>query len=228
MPELSIGILGAGKLGTTLARLGVHAGLPILIGSRRPVADLQWVVDTLAPGAKTLSAQEVVAQADVIILALPLSHYRDLDPHAFAGKLVLDAMNYWQEVDGTENTISDLTRGSSEVVQAWLADSFVAKAFNHMGYHDLEIEVERKPTIPRAMAYATDHDRIRSIVERVITAFGFAPLDLGPMRFGLLLEPGSPLFGEAIPVPDFQTKLADIYNQPFGQAIIAERGSKIV
>ncbi|WP_461215850.1 NADPH-dependent F420 reductase [Lacticaseibacillus sp. GG6-2] len=228
MPDITIGILGAGKLGSTLARLGVHAGLPILIGSRRPVADLQWVIDTLAPGATTLSAADVVAQANVIILALPLSHYRDLDPRAFAGKIVLDATNYWQEVDGTANTISDLTHSSSEVVQDWLADSFVAKAFNHMGYHDLEIEVDRHPEVPRAMAYATDHDQIRPVVERVLTAFGFAPLDLGPLRFGLLLEPGSPLFGEAIPTPEFQAKLAGIYEQPFGQAIVAARGGKIV
>ncbi|MFD1485727.1 NADPH-dependent F420 reductase [Lacticaseibacillus baoqingensis] len=227
MPDLTIGILGAGKLGSTLARLGTQAGFKLLIASRRPVDQLQWVIDTLAPGAVTTTADALVAQADVIILAIPLSHYRDLDPQAFAGKIVLDATNYWVEVDGTVNEISDLTHSSSEVIQDWLAQSKVAKAFNHMGYHDLEIEVDRKPTLPRAMAFATDHDDIRPVVTQILSGFGFAPLDLGPLRFGLLLEPGSPLFGEAIPTTEFREKLAKIYDSTFGQKIIAARGNKL-
>jgi predicted dinucleotide-binding enzyme len=227
MPDITIGILGAGKLGSTLARLSMHAGFATLIASRRPVSQLKWVIDTLAPGAVTTTASELIAGADVIILAIPLSHYRDLDPDAFAGKTVLDATNYWVEVDGTVNEISTLTHSSSEVIQDWLPASKVAKAFNHMGYHDLEIEVDRKPTVPRAMAYATDHDEIRPVVEQVVSRFGFAPLDLGPLRFGLLLEPGSPLFGEAIPTDEFRDKLAAIYTSPFGQKVIAARGGQI-
>lgn len=227
MSELTIGILGAGKLGSTLARIGENVGLPIRIASRHSVADLKWVIDTLAPGAVTTTPADLIAQSDVIILAIPLSRYTDLDPEAFAGKIVLDATNYWKEVDGTHNAISDFNHSSSEVVQAHLNKSYVAKAFNHMGYHDLEIEVERHPDVPRAMAYATDHDEIRPTVEHVLRAFGFDPFDLGPLRFGLLLEPGSPLFGEAIPRPDFAAKLASIYDSPFGQHVIAARGGKI-
>lgn len=227
MDEQTIGIIGAGKLGSTLARLGVQAGFNVLIGSRHKVSDLQWVIDTIAPGATTLSTADVIAQADIIILALPLSHVRDLDAKALAGKVVLDATNYWQEVDGTVNDISSLTHSSSEVVQDHLADSLVAKAFNHMGYHDLEIEVDRHPDVRRAMAFATDHDDIRPLVERVITQFGFTPVDLGPLRFGLLLEPGSPLFGAALPEDEFTATLAGIYATPYGQHVIAGRGGRV-
>lgn len=227
MTEPTIGIVGAGKLGSTLARLGIQAQLPILIGSRHKVEDLKWVIDTLAPGAITLTTDEVIERADVIILAIPLGHYLDLDPVKLAGKIVLDASNYWVEVDGTHNNISDFKRSSSEVVQDHLNNSLVAKAFNHMGYHDLEIEVDRHPDVRRAMAYATDHDEIRPTVEHVIKAFGFDPLFLGPLRFGLLLEPGSPLFGEAIPRDEFQDKINTIYDSPYGQKIITERGEKI-
>lgn len=228
MTEPTIGILGAGKLGSTLARLGVHAKFPILIGSHHSVTDLKWVIDTIAPGATTLDAQDVANQADVVILAIPLSHYKELDPQALAGKIVLDATNYWEETDGTHNTISDFKHSSSEVVQAWLKDSYVAKAFNHMGYHDLEIEVDRHPTTPRAMAYATDHQKIRPTVEHILTQFGFDPLYMGGLRFGLLLEPGSPLFGEAIPRAEFQAKIDTLYDTPYGQKIIAARGGKVI
>ncbi|WP_461240829.1 NADPH-dependent F420 reductase [Paucilactobacillus sp. N302-9] len=227
MTKQTIGIIGAGKLGSTLARLGVNADLPILIGSRHKVDDLKWVIDTLAPGASTLSTDEVIQKADIIILAIPLSHYQELDPKALAGKIVLDATNYWVEVDGTHNDISNFTHSSSEVMQDHLKDSFVAKAFNHMGYHDLEIEVDRHPDVRRAMAFATDHDAIRPTVKQVISDFGFDPLDLGPLRFGLLLEPGSPLFGEAIPRDEFQTKLDQIYDSDYGKKLIAKRGGKI-
>ena len=227
MADPVIGILGAGKLGSTLARIGVQAGLSIHIGSRHAVADLQWVIDTLAPGAVTMTAEAVVATSDIIILAIPLNRYRDLDPTAFAGKIVLDATNYWAEVDGTKNLISDFNTSSSEVIQAWLPEARVAKAFNHMGYHDLEIEVDRHPAVPRAMAYATDHESIKPQVEAVLARFGFAPFFIGPLRFGLLLEPGSPLFGAAIPESAFAAELAKIYTSPYGQKIIAARGDQI-
>ncbi|WP_203624432.1 NADPH-dependent F420 reductase [Lacticaseibacillus sp. 866-1] len=227
MTEPVIGILGAGKLGSTLARIATSRRLPTMIGSTHSVADLKWVIDTLAPGAVSATSADVVKKADVIILAIPLSRYKDLDPAAFAGKVVLDATNYWKEVDGTHNSISDFTRSSSEVIQDWLKDAKVAKAFNHMGYHDLEIEVDRHPDVPRAMAFATDHDDIRPLVKQVLTAFGFDPFDLGPLRFGLVLEPGSPLFGEAIPRDQFQAKLDAVYDSPFGKEIIAKRGGPI-
>lgn len=227
MTQPVIGILGAGKLGSTLARIGTSRKLPIMIGSTHSVQDLKWVIDTLAPGAVSATSADVVTKADVIILAIPLSHYQDLNPADFAGKIVLDATNYWKEVDGTHNNISDFTHSSSEVIQDWLKDAKVAKAFNHMGYHDLEIEVDRHPDVPRAMAFATDYDDIRPTVKQVLTAFGFEPFDLGPLRFGLLLEPGSPLFGEAIPRDQFAAKLADIYNSPFGKKITEKRGGQI-
>ncbi|WP_461225601.1 NADPH-dependent F420 reductase [Lacticaseibacillus suihuaensis] len=222
-----IGILGAGKLGTTLARLTVHAGYKTLIASRKPVAALQWIIDTLAPGADTVSASDLTQAADIVILAIPLSQIPALDPLALAGKIVLDAANYWADVDGSTNTYSSLTEGSSEVTQRLLAQSLVAKAFNHMGYHDLEIEVTRHAAEPSAMAFATDHDQIRPAVSELIATLGFAPLDLGPLRFGLLLEPGSPLFGLAEPVPAFQAALANVYESPFGRHVIAARGQRI-
>lgn len=228
MDKQTIGIIGAGKLGTTLARLGTQRGFNINIGSRHSVQDLKWVIDTMAPGAVTMSTPDVIEHSDIIILAIPLSHHRDLDPAALAGKIVLDATNYWKEVDGTVNTISSMKESSSEVIQAYLQDSLVAKAFNHMGYHDIEIEVDRHPEVRRAMAYATDHDEIRPVVEAVLTQFGFDPLDLGPLRFGLYLEPGSPLFGEAIPRAEFVDKINRIYSTPFGAKILSERGQQVI
>lgn len=219
----TIGILGAGKLGTTLARLAVHAGYPVVIASRKAVPDLRWIIDTLAPGAVTVDAAALFNQADVVILAIPLTQVQQLDPAALTGKIVLDATNFWPEVDGTINHVSSLTYSSAEATQAHLPDSLVAKAFNHMGYHDLEIEVDRHPQVPRAMAYATDHDQIRQPVAALIQRFGFAPYDLGPLAAGIWLEPGSPLFGAALPTAEFTAIYQTIHTSPYGQRVLAAR-----
>ena len=117
MTKPVIGILGAGKLGTTLARLGDQAGFEVLIANSKPASESAWIINAVAHNAKVLDTAGVLAGAATIILALPLSKYNQLDEHALDGKLVLDAMNYWWEVDGTVNHVSSINKSSSEVMQ---------------------------------------------------------------------------------------------------------------
>jgi 8-hydroxy-5-deazaflavin:NADPH oxidoreductase len=92
--DLRLGIVGAGKLGTTLARAAVAAGYDVAISGSGPADDIALTVDVLAPGAVAATTEEAVRHADIIALAVPMHRFRELPRDLFAGKILVDAMNY--------------------------------------------------------------------------------------------------------------------------------------
>src|SRR3954470_19633617 len=83
--DLRLGIVGAGKLGTTLARAAVAAGYDVVMSASGPPDTIALTVDILAPGARTATTEEVVSQADIIVLAVPTHRFRELPRDLFAG-----------------------------------------------------------------------------------------------------------------------------------------------
>lgn len=196
MNDKKIGIIGAGKLGLTLAQLGVQAGYEVMIASSRAPEAIALTVDVLAPGALAVDTATLLSANETVILALPLSKFSHLLDDSFSHKLVIDAMNYWWEVDGQENNFSDGASSSSEKVQQFLPDARVIKAFNHMGYHDLADEARARGEAKRkVIAFAGNDEAGIAQVTTMIEDFGFDPLFLGPLAEGIKLEPGSELFG---------------------------------
>lgn len=220
----TVGILGAGKVGIVLAQLALKAGYEVLIAGSGSVEKIALTVEMLAPGAKAVTAAEAEAKADLVILALPLSKYETIDRSGLDGKLVLDAMNYWWEVDGIRTDLTNPLQSSSELVQRFLSNSQVIKAFNHMGYHDLFDESAPAGTPKRkALALAGDDDAAIATVRSFIDDLGFDSLYVGPLANGIMLEPGSEVFGANVTLPELQAMIDRFAQSPRGQEIKSAR-----
>lgn len=192
----SLGIIGAGKLGITLAQLALKAGYKVFISGSDSPEKIKLSVDTLAPGAVALTTEELAGRAELVILAVPLSKFRQIPSELLAHKLVIDAINYWWEVDGPREEILPDEQSTSEAVKDHFSEARIVKALSHMGYHHLHDEAKPAQTPGRkAIAVAGDDEADVGTVSQVVNSLGFDPLYIGPLSEGRRLEPGSPAFG---------------------------------
>lgn len=197
----TIAILGAGKLGTVLAQLATKAGYQVYIAGSGSADKIALTTKVLVPGAVALDAALAIAKSDLVILALPLGKYRSLSAQNLAGKLVIDAMNYWWEVDGHDPELAEPTSSSSQMVQAFLPSSRVVKALSHMGYHHLLDEARPSGAANRkAIAIAGDDVHDTRVVAELVNDLGFDPVLIGDLSRGRLLQPGQPAFGANVDV----------------------------
>ena len=203
----TIGILGAGRVGSAIARTALKAGYAVHIAGSGPAADIQLIVDIVTPGAVAMTSAEVAASSDLVVLAVPMHKFRSVDPATLAGKLVLDTMNYWQPIDGDQHEFTGDARSSSEVVGDYFPGARLVKTLNHIGYHDLETDARPAGAADRhALAIAGDADAA-SVVAEVIERFGFDAVYAGPLEAGVAFEPGSPVFGGRHTAAELTTEL---------------------
>lgn len=190
----TIGIIGAGKLGTVLARLSAAAGYRTLIAGSGDPGAIELIVDVMSPGAVAVNAADAARQADIVVLAVPLSRYRELPAQRLRGKVVVDAMNYWPPVDGILPEFEGSP--SSTVVAEMLAGAAVVKAFSHLGYHQLDEDARPRGSIGRhAVAIAGDDGHAVRAVTDLVDRLGFDPVVAGDRAAGARFGPGTDLFG---------------------------------
>lgn len=195
----TVGILGAGKLGIVLGQLARKAGYKVYIAGSGEHKKISLTTKVLIPGAIATTSNEAARLSDIVILALPLSKFRSIPKDPLVGKLVIDAMNYWWEVDGPRSDFIEDEQSSSQAVQDFLNQSRVVKALNHMGYHNLHDHSKPKGASGRkAIAIAGNDSGDVKIVERLVDHLGFDPLFIGGLATGSKLEAGSKAFGASV------------------------------
>ena len=191
-----LGIVGAGRVGTTIARAAIAAGYDVAISGSGAADRIALIVDVLAPGARAVSTDEVVGFADLIVLAVPMHRFRELPRDLFAGKILIDAMNYWEEIDGVDQELATAPSGTSVVVQDRFPSARVVKSLNHITYY--QFDADRRPHgAPGRIAIAAAGDDRAAVaaVMQLIDRLGFDAVDAGPLAAGLALEPNRSVFG---------------------------------
>jgi 8-hydroxy-5-deazaflavin:NADPH oxidoreductase len=203
-----IAVLGAGHVGPVIARVAIGAGFPVTIAASGNPEAIALITQVLVPGAEPRWAADAVADADIVVLAIPIHKFASFDPGLVAGKLVIDVMNYWPPVDGVREMFEDRLLSSSEIVQRRLARSTVVKTLNHIGYHELEGEL-RPAGSPerRALGIAGDDPAAMDLVAKVIERIGYDTVRLDSLGAGRLLEPGGPVFGASLSQTEFEQAL---------------------
>ena len=202
MPRLAV--LGAGHVGPVVARLAIRAGYPVAIAASGDPGNLALITEILIPGAEPQWAVDAVAGADMVVLAMPLHRFLRVDPGLLAGRLVIDAMNYWPASDGVLEAFENGRAGSSQIVARRLEGSAVVKALNHIGYHELE-QNARPAGSPdrRATGVAGDDPVAVAAVAEFVDGIGYDPVRLPSLAAGRVLQPGGPVFGRVLLRPEF-------------------------
>jgi predicted dinucleotide-binding enzyme len=192
----TIGLIGAGHIGSQLARLAVANGYQVVVANSRGPETLAGLVKELGGKARAGTPVEAARAGDLVIVTIPLRSYREVPVEPLAGKVVVDTNNYYPQRDGHIRALDDETTTTSELLQAHLPTSRVVKAFNHIYAADLT-KHGQPPGTPgrRALAIAGDAPDAKAAVSQLIDRFGFDVVDLGPLREGWRIQRDTPGYG---------------------------------
>src|SRR5690606_3523067 len=128
----TIGLIGAGNIGSQLARLAIAAGHDVVLSNSRGPETLSTLVAELGERARAATPEEAAKAGDLVVVTIPLKNYRSVPVEPLAGKIVIDTMNYYPQRDGNIAELDQERTTTSELLQAHLPKSKVVKAFNHI------------------------------------------------------------------------------------------------
>lgn len=189
---MSYAIIGAGAIGTAIARQFARQRLPVLVANTRGPHSLQPLVDELGPAIVPATLPEALA-ADIVFLAVPFEAVPAAlkDAPAWNGRIVVDATNAIDFIDFSPANLGG--RPSSEIVAAAAPGARLVKAFNTL----FATILARKPNEAagrRVLFLSGDDQAANAQLAALIERFGYAPIDLGPIAAGGLLQQfGGPL-----------------------------------
>jgi len=181
----TIGLIGSGNIGSTVARLAVDAGHDVVLSNSRGPETLTDLVDELGPHARAATAAEAGAAGDIVVVTVPLKAYLDVPVEPLRGKVVIDTNNYYPQRDGHIAELDDESTTVSELLQAHLPESHVVKAFNNIYFGHLGT-LQRPSGSPErsVLAIAGNDDDAKKQVSTLFDELGYDAYDVGPLAEG--------------------------------------------
>ncbi len=208
---MKIGIVGSGMIGSTTAHLFAAAGHEVAIANSRGPDSLQEMVSEIGGSALATTVEDAAAFGEIVLVAVPLKAVADLPAGAFAGKVVVDANNYYPGRDGVFEALDADRTTSSELLADHLGDARVVKAFNTMYY--LTLGSEGRPDAPHderlALFVAADDAEAKQTVSELIEELGFAAVDTGSLaEGGRRQQPGTSIYAKDLTAPEAERAVA--------------------
>jgi predicted dinucleotide-binding enzyme len=192
----TIGIIGAGHIGSQVARLAVAAGHDVVISNSRGPETLAPLVAELGPRARAGTVADAARAGDIVVVTIPLKNYRADPVELVAGKIVIDTNNYYPQRDGHIPELDAGTATTSGLLQAHLPTSRVVKAFNHIYAAQLTTDGQPAGTPNRrALVIAGDDPEAKATVTRLLDQFGYDTVDAGPLQESWRIERDTPGYG---------------------------------
>lgn len=192
----TIALIGAGHIGSQIARLGVMHGYDVIISNSRGPESLSALVAELGPRARAATSTDAAQAGDIVVVTVPLKNYRQVPVAPLAGKVVIDTNNYYPQRDGHIPELDDESTTTSELLQAHLPASKVVKAFNHI--YAAALTTDGQPAGSknrRALVIAGDDPSAKAAVARLLDDFGFDVVDAGPLKEGWRIQRDTPGYG---------------------------------
>ena len=178
----TIGFIGSGNIGSTVAQLAVDAGYDVVVSNSRGPETLSELVGTLGAHARAATANEAAEAGDIVVLTIPLGKVDQVDPAPLAGKVVIDTCNYYPERDGDIAALDDKQTTTSGLVQQHLPQSHVVKAFNNIFFSHLG-SLQRPAGAPdrSTLLVAGDDAAAKQTVTAFIDDLGYDVYDAGSL-----------------------------------------------
>ncbi|GAA0963131.1 NADPH-dependent F420 reductase [Frigoribacterium faeni] len=191
----TIGIIGAGNIGSQVARAAIEQGYDVVISNSRGPETLADLVADLGPKARAATAEEAGEAGEIVVVTVPLKNYEQVPVEPLAGKVVIDTNNYYFERDGRIAALDNGIDTVSQMLQRHLPDSKVAKGFNHIMAKDITTDGTPAGTEGRrALATSSDFEEAAELVQRLYDEMGFDTVNVGPLSESWRVERDQPAY----------------------------------
>jgi 8-hydroxy-5-deazaflavin:NADPH oxidoreductase len=192
----TVGFIGSGAIGSTIARLAVEAGHHVVLSNSRGPETLADTVAVLGPRASAATSAEAAAAGYIVVVTVPVKAFPHVPAAALAGKTVIDTCNYGPERDGPIPELDSALLTSSELLQRYLPDAQLVKAFNNIFFKHLLSLARPAGAADRSyLPIAGDSATAKAAVSEFIESLGYGVVDAGTLADGWRQATGTPVWG---------------------------------